>query len=63
MRRSQPKALTAPVKGAGKVVQHHLKGKSSGKSPHPAGGKGQKDVSPNQSAPTGGAALGFPTPP
>eukprot|EP00971_Amphidinium_carterae_P020325 400440-Amphidinium_carterae.1 len=42
MRRTQPKALTAP-KGAGKMVtQHHLKGKPAHRSPHPAAGKGQK---------------------
>eukprot|EP00971_Amphidinium_carterae_P039156 769607-Amphidinium_carterae.1 len=66
MRRPQPKSITAPPKGAGKMVQqHHLKGKTTQSSPHPTAGKGQKnkDVSPNQSVPIGGATLGFPTPP
>eukprot|EP00971_Amphidinium_carterae_P019097 375870-Amphidinium_carterae.1 len=43
MRRTQPpKAITAPPKGAGKMVQQHrLKGKSAQRSPHPTAGKGQ----------------------
>eukprot|EP00971_Amphidinium_carterae_P062583 1238879-Amphidinium_carterae.1 len=68
MRRSQPqKALTSPAKGAGKVIQHNLKGKTTERSsPNPGAGKGQKSsaASPNPSAQqTGGATLGFPTPP